>query len=68
MSDATCSKCKYWHTHRSERWPQGARVIKTVNEGETETVEMGECRRYAPHPTFGGTREDDWCAEFQPTQ
>lgn len=54
-----CRHCKYWVASQASSEP--CHLMKTFNEGETETVEMRQCRRF---PTFESKREDDWCGEY----
>lgn len=60
-----CSNCKYWTDYRDVCGQEGIRIPRSAIEGDTVTVELGRCRRYAPHPKFAETREDDWCGEFE---
>ncbi len=59
-----CRDCKWWQSSRSVDIPEGMRVPRTVKSDMNDTVEAGSCHRYAPHPYFASTREDDWCGEF----
>lgn len=56
----TCKDCKFWSRTSNDGWEM--KVSRTTNENEK--VKMGICRRYAPHPTFANSTEEDWCGEF----
>lgn len=40
-------------------------VMRRDDSKEGDVLRMGRCRRYAPHPHFANSREDDWCGEFE---
>lgn len=60
----TCKDCFYWDSHVEGGYPYQLYISVDVND--KRTVTGGRCRRYAPNPNFGVTREDDWCGEFKP--
>lgn len=39
-------------------------VPDNINDPDGKQVIMGICRKRAPNPHFGFTREDDWCGDF----
>ncbi len=64
--ELACRNCRWWTNLRSKDMPEGIRLMKTCDTGETETVEGGVCHRYAPHSYIANTREDHWCGDFDP--
>lgn len=60
----TCKECKWWNSC-VDVTIKPTMVIKTLAEGETQTVIIGRCQRHSPVRYFPDTREDDWCGDFE---
>ena len=60
----TCKDCKFWDWNQNFL-TKPIMVMRRDDSKEGDTLIMGRCRRYAPHPNFANSREDDWCGEFE---
>ena len=60
----TCKDCKFWDWNQTFL-NRPIMVMRREDSKEGDVVRMGRCLRRAPHPYFAGSREDDWCGEFE---
>lgn len=71
-----CRNCRHWQA-------QEVHLDRIDPATAGQKVQVGACRRYAPHPRIGGNdggvpsgsetcpwprvASDDWCGEWEPT-